>query len=388
MPSSRDRYLVITELFLPTKGGTAVWFDEVYRRLGGKDIHIVTADVPDAAVHDAAHPNVVHRVRLRRYRWLRPESLGMYAKFLTVSLALGLRYRFDAVHAGRVLPEGLVAWLVARLTGRPLVIYSHGEELTTWRQATKMRAMVWTYRHADLVIANSEFTRDELVKIGVAPAKISLLYPGVDVERFRPGLPCNDLKAGIGLVAGEKLIVSVGRLSRRKGFDQIIRSLPLLLQRGLAVRYAVIGIGEDRDYLQALAGELGVSDRVHFLGHVAADDLPRWYNAADVVAMPNREIDGDTEGFGMVFLEAAACAKPTVAGLAGGTGAAVIDGVTGLRVDGASTEAVADALVRLLGDAALARELGEQGYTRALRDFSWQRVAEKTRQLQTILRSR
>jgi phosphatidylinositol alpha-1,6-mannosyltransferase len=388
MPSSRDRYLVITELFLPTKGGTAVWFDEVYRRLGGKDIHIVTADVPNAAVHDAAHPNVVHRLRLRRYRWLRPESLGMYAKFLTVSLALGLRYRFDAVHAGRVLPEGLVGWLVARLTGRPLVIYAHGEELTTWRQAAKMRVMVWTYRHADHVIANSEFTRDELVKIGVAPAKISLIYPGVDVERYRPGLPCNDLKAGIGLVAGEKLIISVGRLSRRKGFDQIIRSLPLLLQRGLAVRYAMIGIGEDRNYLQALAAELGVSSRVHFLGHVAAHDLPRWYNAADVAAMPNREIDGDTEGFGMVFLEAAACARPTIAGLAGGTGAAVIDGVTGLRVDGASAEAVADALARLLGDAALARELGGQGYTRAVRDFPWQRVAEKTHQLQAILRSR
>ena len=154
------------------------------------------------------------------------------------------------------------------------------------------------------------------------------------------------------------------------------------------MRYAVIGIGEDRDYLRALAAELGVSDRVHFLGHVAPEDLPRWYNAADVAAMPNREIDGDTEGFGMVFLEAAACARPTVAGLAGGTGAAVVDGVTGLRVDGASTEAVAGALARLLGDAALAKELGEQGYARALRDFSWQRVAEKTRQLQTILRSR
>lgn len=388
MPSSRDRYLVITELFLPTKGGTAVWFDEVYRRLGGKDIHIVTADVPDAAGHDAAHPNVVHRLRLRRYRWLRPESLGMYAKFLAVLLALGLRYRFDAVHAGRVLPEGLVGWLVARLTGRPLVIYSHGEELTTWRQPRKMRAMVWTYRHADHIIANSEFTRDELVRIGVAPGNIALLYPGVDVDRFRPGLPCNDLKASVGLVAGEKLIVSVGRLSRRKGFDQVIRSLPFLLQRGLAVRYSVIGMGEDRDYLHALATELGVSDRVHLLGQVAPDVLPRWYNAADVVAMPNREIDGDTEGFGMVFLEAAACARPTVAGLAGGTGAAVIDGVTGLRVDGASTKAVADALIRLLGDPGLARELGEQGYVRALRDFSWKRVAEKTRQLQTILRSR
>jgi phosphatidylinositol alpha-1,6-mannosyltransferase len=269
-----------------------------------------------------------------------------------------------------------------------LVIYSHGEELTTWRQTVKMRVMVWTYRHADLIIANSEFTRDELVKLGVPSTKIALLYPGVDVERFRPGLPHNDLRTSIGLAAGRKLIVSVGRLSRRKGFDQVIRALPLLLQRGLAVDYALIGIGEDREYLEALARDLRVAAQVHFLGHVAPEDLPRWYNAADVVTMPNREIDGDTEGFGMVFLEAAACAKPTVAGLAGGTGAAVIDGVTGLRVDGASTQAVADALGRLLSDPLLAGELGERGFRRAVSDFSWQQVAEKTRELNVGLLAR
>lgn len=380
-----DRYLVITELFLPTKGGTAVWFDEAYRRLGGNHIHIVTADVPGAAQHDQRHPNVIHRVKLRRHRWLRPESLGMYVKFLLASAALCRRHKFDAVHAGRVLPEGLVGWLVARLIRRPLVIYSHGEELTTWRQPAKMRSMVWTYRHADLVIANSEFTRDELVKLGVAPEKISILYPGVDIERFRPGLPQDDLKAAIGLLPQEKLIVSVGRLSRRKGFDQVIRTLPLLMQRGLAVRYALIGVGEDRTYLETLATQLGVAERVHFLGHVSPDDLPRWYNAADVVAMPNREIDGDTEGFGMVYLEAAACAKPTVAGLAGGTGAAVIDGVTGIRVDGASTAAVCDALGMLLTDPGLRRELGNNGHARALSDFSWQSVAQRTRQLNAAL---
>lgn len=388
MPRSPDRFLVITELFLPTKGGTAVWFDEVYRRLGGKEIHVVTANVPGAAEHDAAHPNSVHRLNLRRHRWLRPESLAMYAKFFAVSFALGLRHRFDSVHAGRVLPEGLVGWLVARLTGRPLVVYCHGEELTTWRQPGKMRAMAWTYRHADLVIANSEFTRDELAKLGLAPERIALLHPGVDVKRFRPGLRCEDLRARAGLAAGEKLVLSVGRLSRRKGFDQVIRALPLLLERGLAVRYAVIGIGEDRDYLESLAVDSGVSERVHFLGHVAPEDLPRWYNAADVLAMPNREIEGDTEGFGMVFIEAAACGKPAVAGLAGGTGAAVIDGETGLRVDGTSTAAVRDALSRLLWDPALARRLGQKGQARAVGGFSWEQVAEKTRALDRALATR
>lgn len=388
MPRSPDRFLVITELFLPTKGGTAVWFDEVYRRLGGKEIHVVTANVPGAAEHDAAHPNSVHRLNLRRHRWLRPESLAMYAKFFAVSFALGLRHRFDSVHAGRVLPEGLVGWLVARLTGRPLVVYCHGEELTTWRQPGKMRAMAWTYRHADLVIANSEFTRDELAKLGLAPERIALLHPGVDVKRFRPGLRCEDLRARAGLAAGEKLVLSVGRLSRRKGFDQVIRALPLLLERGLAVRYAVIGIGEDRDYLESLAVDSGVSERVHFLGHVAPEDLPRWYNAADVLAMPNREIEGDTEGFGMVFIEAAACGKPAVAGLAGGTGAAVIDGETELRVDGTSTAAVRDALSRLLWDPALARRLGQKGQARAVGGFSWEQVAEKTRALDRALATR
>ena len=387
MPGEGDSYLVITELFLPTKGGTAVWFDEVYRRLGGRQIHIVTAQVPECGEYDRHHPNTVHRVRLRRYWWLRPESLLMYAKFLTASLVQGLRHRFDAVHAGRVLPEGLVGWLVARLISRPLLIYAHGEEVTTWRQAFKLRAMTWTYRHADLVIANSDFTRDELLKIGVDSERIAVLNPGVDLARFRPGLPSADLKASIGLGTGEKLVLSVGRLTRRKGFDQVIRALPQLLRRGLSAHYAVIGVGADCDFLERLALELDLSHRVHFLGHVRQDELPRWYNAADVVAMPNREIAGDTEGFGMVFVEAAACAKPTVAGLSGGTASAVIDGSTGLRVDGSSLDAVAAALAKLLEDPLFAERLGKNGHVRALSEFSWQRVAQRTRELHAALAS-
>jgi phosphatidyl-myo-inositol dimannoside synthase len=248
--------------------------------------------------------------------------------------------------------------------------------------------MVWTYRRADLIIANSEFTRDELGKLGVNPSNIALLYPGVDVDRFRPGLPYEDLNASLGLKPGQHLILSVGRLSRRKGFDQVIRALPLLVQRGLDVQYVAIGIGRDWDYLHSLAWEMNVSARVHLLGHVKPEDLPRWYNAARIVTMPNREIDGDTEGFGMVFLEAAACGKPTVAGLAGGTASAVVHGVTGLCVDGESVQAVADALASLIENPVLAKDLGSSGYRRAVGEFSWQHVAERTRELHEALRSR
>lgn len=374
----KPRYLVLTELFLPTKGGTAVWFDEVYRRLGDKGTHIVTADVPGAAAHDRHHPNTVHRLDLRRVAWLRPESLLMYLRLFIHSLWLAATRRFTAIHAGRALPEGLVAWAVARLTFHKLVIYAHGEELTTWGKGRKYRTMRFALRHADKVIANSEFTRDELLKMDVDSERIKLIYPGVDVERFRPGLPCDDLKRSIGLAQAQTLILAVGRLSRRKGFDTVIRALPRILDEGFDVRFALIGIGEDMGYLKKLAHELGVDDRVDFLGHVPMVDLPRWYNACDVFLMPNREINGDTEGFGMVFLEAAACGKLAIAGCAGGTGAAVLHGETGFRVDGSDEREIVERLEQLIADPALRERLGDNAHRRVVAEFSWQSVAQRT----------
>lgn len=380
MPQA-PRLLVITELFLPTKGGTAVWFDAVYRQLGNKHIHIVTADVPGAESVDHGHPNSIHRIPLKRHGWLKPESLAMYLKLLFKGLAIALRHRVSAVHAGRVLPEGLAGWIIARLIAKPVVIYAHGEEITSWRHPGKIGAMRFVFRHVDRVIANSDFTRSELLKLGVRPERITLISPGVDIARFKPDLPANHLRASIGMREGQPLILSVGRLSRRKGFDQIIQALPRLIEAGVDARYALIGIGEDHAYLARLAHELGVADRVHLLGHVSPEDLPLWYNACDVFAMPNRAINGDTEGFGMVFLEAAACGKPALAGDAGGTGAAVEDGLTGFRVPGEDTAAVAGALSKLLVNEALRTRLGRAGYERATREFSWEAVATKTRTL-------
>ncbi|MEW5965706.1 MAG: glycosyltransferase family 4 protein [Pseudomonadota bacterium] len=374
-----NRLLVLTELFLPTRGGTAVWAAEVYKRLGGKEIHIVTADVPGAAEVDAVHPNTIHRLNLKRVPWLRPESLAMYARFFFKSLTLALTRRFDAIHAFRALPEGLVAWGVARLTLRPVVIYAHGEELTTWGRGGKYKAMRFALRHADRVIANSEHTRDTLLGMGIDPGRITLIYPGVDVSVFRPGLDTTGLRASLGIGADEKLVFSVGRLSRRKGFDQMIRAVAQLHAEGLSVRYVIAGIGEDADYLDGLIAEHNVQAVVHRIGAVSEADLPRWMNACDVFAMPNREINGDNEGFGMVFIEAAACGKPSLAGEAGGTGSAVLHQETGLRVDGDSLGAIVSGLRGIVANEHLGRHMGDVGRLRALEQFSWDAVASKTR---------
>lgn len=372
-----SRYLVITELFLPTKGGTAVWFDEVYRRLGGRYTHVVTAAVPGDTEHDAGHPATVHRLDLRRVPWLRPESLLMYLRLFLCSLSLALSRRFTAIHAGRVLPEGLVGWVVARLTGHKLAIYVHGEELTTWGRGRKFKAMCFALRHADLIIANSRYTRGALLELGVPTERIHLVNPGVDLERFRPGLPLPAGLAGFNPAPGRPLLLSVGRLSRRKGFDQVIRSLPGLARRGLMADYVLVGTGEDEAYLRQLAATNGVEAQVHFAGHVSAEDLPRWYCASDLFLMPNREIEGDTEGFGMVFLEAAACGRAAIAGEAGCTEDAVLHDRTGLRVDGAALPVVEEAIHDLLTDPVRRMALAEAGLRRAREAFGWDAVARR-----------
>lgn len=380
---SMNRLLVLTELFLPTRGGTAVWAAEVYKRLGGEGIHIVTADVPGANEIDAVHPNTIHRVNLKRVPWLRPESLTMYARFFFKSLWLAITHRFDAIHAFRALPEGLVAWVVARLTFRPVAIYAHGEELTTWGRGGKFKAMRFALHHADRVVANSEHTRDTLLEMGIEPARIAVIYPGVDVSVFHPGLDTTGLRESLGIYPDEKLVFSVGRLSRRKGFDQMIRAVAQLHADGIPLRYVIAGIGEDADYLDGLIAEENAQGIVHRIGAVSEADLPRWMNACDIFAMPNRDINGDNEGFGMVFIEAAACGKAALAGQAGGTGAAVLHEVTGLRVDGAALESVLTGLRNLLTDTATMAAYAQFALARVKREFSWERVAEKTRLLHT-----
>jgi len=151
--------------------------------------------------------------------------------------------------------------------------------------------------------------------------------------------------------------------------------------QGIDAHYAVVGIGDDREYLRDLAEELGVSGRVHLLGHVPYDDLPRWYCACDLFAMPNRDIGGDTEGFGLVFLEAASAGKPSLAGVAGGTGSAVVDGVTGVRVDGEDLDAIARDLARLLTNRAEAERMGRKGRERILDFYTHQRRVDQLRSL-------
>ncbi|MBF0620982.1 MAG: glycosyltransferase family 4 protein [Magnetococcales bacterium] len=373
--------LVLTEMFPPIRGGTSTWFDQVYPLLGEREIHIIARAVEQSGSVDAHHANTIHRINMARIPWLRPESLALYIRMIVKGIGILFKNDFKVIHAGRVLPEGLVGVVLARLFNKPLVIYAHGEEITVWRQhANKFKALVKTFQKADCIIANSNFTRDLLLNVvGVDASRIELISPGVNPEEFRPGLPCDDLRDSLGLTKQKKLILSIGRLTRRKGFDRVIESLPFLIEKGVDPHYAVIGPGEDRDYLLALAKEKGVADRFHLLGNVPQADMPRWMNATDLFVMANRKTsDLDAEGFGIVFIEAAACGKPAIAGDHGGTGDAVIHNETGLRINGNDLNTVQQSLLSLLTDDALIQRLSNNGLQRARAELTWSEIAKKT----------
>ena len=263
-----------------------------------------------------------------------------------------------------------------------MIFYIHGEELTSpdTSRLAGPRGFFSALRKADGVIAVSRFTRSRLIEIGVGAGRIELIPNGVDLGRFTPGERDPEIVDRHGL-RGKRVLLTVGRLEERKGHATVLRALPQILQSCPDAIYVVVGTGDGLPDLglDALARKLGISDHVVFAGQAPPERLCAFYRSCDVFVMPNRTLpNGDTEGFGLVFLEAAACGKPVIGGRDGGVPDAVVDGQTGILVNGASVDEFADAALRLLTDPDLAARLGSQGFRRA-QEMSWDGAAGKFR---------
>ena len=373
---STKSVLLLSENFPPAVGGSAVLFDETYRRVDGR--HRVWTDPVAAPGPDleSRAPFVVSRVPLATPHWgiLSPQGWRHHLR-----VALRLRREKDCViHTGRVLPEGIAAWFSRKLGGPRYVTWSHGEDLSTAR-ASRDQALTTklVLKGASLAIGNSHNTAKQISSYGVPQDRIRVVHPGCDPDRFHPGINGADFRAPL---AGpdDFLIATIGRLQMRKGQDHMIKAVAHLKHNGFPnVRYAIGGTGEMDAELRALAKTCNVEDQVHFLGKVPDHDLPRLYAAADAFAMPNRDVGGDFEGFGIVFLEAQAMETPVIAGRSGGAPEAVIEDETALLVDGASVEDIARAIRRLAQDEALCARLGKAGRRNVIENFHWEVAAKK-----------
>lgn len=288
--------------------------------------------------------------------------------------------RPDLVVCVQPFAAGVGGWLTWRLFGIPYLVLVHGEELTLLlRDRTpgrlRLRLQRLALRRAAAIVCNAANTRRAATQLyGLPETRLTVVHPAIDSTEGEVESTSASPGARERLVGeGWRLILMVGRLTERhKGFDTGIAAMAAIGQAIPDAKLVIAGPG-DQSALRALAETAGVTDRVVFAGLLDRADLLALFRACDVFLLPGREVETIAEGFGIVYLEAARFAKPAIAGRAGGAPEAVLDGETGLLVDGESVADVAGAVIRLLGDRAYAELLGRQGKERVLRDFDGRR---------------
>jgi phosphatidylinositol alpha-1,6-mannosyltransferase len=279
------------------------------------------------------------------------------------------RYGVEAVHFLAALPLGRLGPRIRDETGVPYTVVAHGtgEVLLPSRLPFARKALREVLTSADVVFANSEFTKSHVDRITEGGAHTVVLYPTVDVDRFSLAVGGGRVRDETGL-GGDFVILFVSRLVKRKGADIAIRACMSMPD----VTLLVVGDGPERKSLERLARQLELQDRVVFTGSVPEDELPEYYAAGDVFCMPctDRLHGLDTEGFGIVYLEAQASGLPCIAGRCGGSVEAVEDGITGVLLGNPTPKSVAAEIKQFVHDPALCATLGAAGRQRTERRFA------------------
>jgi phosphatidyl-myo-inositol dimannoside synthase len=380
--------LLLSDIFPPKTGGSGRWFWEIYRRLPRQSFLMAVGEDPRQNEFDRTHDLRVMRLPLAMRAWgiVSLEGLRGYARAIRRLRRLIASERIGMIHSSRCLPEGVMALALKLCTRVPYACYVHGEDVGT---ACSSREHRWladrVLRHASFLIANSRNTERILIEEwGVAAERIRLLHPGVDTDRFEPDARNPSLRAELGW-ADRPVVLTVGRLQLRKGHDRMIRALSSVREAIPTVLYAIAGDGEERAALEDLVANQGLGAHVQFLGEIDDDRLVRCYQQCDVFVLPNRQVGGDIEGFGMVLLEAQACGKPVVAGASGGTAETMRIPETGLVVPCDGPDALADVVCDLLTDPDRRARMGAAAREWVVERFDWESLS---RQAQAMFHSR
>jgi phosphatidylinositol alpha-1,6-mannosyltransferase len=359
--------LVVTNDYPPRVGGIQRTLEALVDQLPADRVAVLCPAWKGSEAFDARAAYRVYR-QSERFLWPTP------AIARRVEAAVS-DFGADVVLFGATYPLALIGPRLAR-RGTPYLSAAHGFEFwLSIAPGAHGLLRIATSRAARVPVMCSEFVA-RVVRTAVRErVPVSVMYPGADVQTFHPDTPFEDLLVAHG-VAGRPLVVCVSRLVPRKGQDVLIHAMPEIRRRVRDATLLVVGGGPYLAELEDMARD-APPGAVVFAGQVSEADLPRYYRAGDVFAMPCRTRLGglEVEGWGNVFIEAAACGRPVVVGDSGGARETLVDGVTGLLVDGRDVAAVADAVATLLGDPARAEAMGAAGRARVEQHFTWQRAA-------------
>jgi glycosyltransferase involved in cell wall biosynthesis len=378
----------------------ATYVHDINRHLvrRGHSVTVVTPGDPSAPRSDMFDGVAIVRFPLQlppdltygRVAQSRVSWLGRFARVAVMAHYMEAQYRAilteakqngaDVIHAHWAIPTGPAAVMAGKKLQLPSIITMHGGDVyvnpeqgydfpTRWYVRP---ALGWTLRHAGALTAITEDCRQHALRAGAPADHIRLVFNGTDLRRFSPGENGNRGEPRFGA----HMIFACRQLFPRKGIRFLLEAGAQLKPQFPDLKIVLAGDGFERPELARLAGELGISSDVTFLGWVPNAELPPYYRAAAVSVIPSLE-----EGFGIPAAEAMGCEVPVVASDAGGLPEVVEDGVTGLVVPRGDSQALAGAIGSLLADPERRREMGQAGRARALRLFDWDRTAQQFEEL-------
>ncbi len=379
-----EKILCITNDFGPRAGGIETFVIGLIERLPHGSVIVYTSAQDNAHDYD--------RTWLEEYG---VEVLRDKAKILLptpgVSFCVKSLIRdrsIKTVFFGAAAPLGILSKGLRRAGVQHIVALTHGHEVWWSRIWPFTWAMRRISQQVDHLTYLGDFTQRAIAK-AISPSAAQAMVkiaPGIDTNHFAP-IDATHLRQQLG-ISEKKIIVSVGRLVHRKGQDTLIEAMPEIIESIPNAHIVMIGEGPYRAYLENRSKALGVAEKVTFIGRIQYADLPRYICTGDIFVMPSRSrLAGlEVEGLGIVYLEASACGLPVIAGNSGGAPDAVLEGKTGLVVDGRSTHDVAQAVIELLRDKQRCQELGDNGRQWIIKEWRWDIWAARFAELLKVSR--
>jgi len=361
--------LVISRTFFPKEGGIEEY---AYNRClqDPERIILLAASYPGDVAFDAVQPFRIYRWQILTF--LPSGKFGSILKqivnmicsfFLAIKLYFRYRYRYIEWAHGYDFPSLLLLTYILPIQ---CFIYLHGNDVLCPVKNPVLRSLFeWTVNRCTGIVCNSTFTKDYLHAHCQCTTPTHIINPSVRPTKFHFGHATqarSSLRSKYGISETAVVILTVGRLVKRKGFNQVIENLPLLLADGLDVHYLICGRGAMAEELKSLSENLGVAEKVHFAGYVSNEDLGDYYTACDLFAMFTFFDTEATsiEGFGIVYLEAGYFGKPVIASRVGGVTDAVHHLSNGILVDPDNSE-ITEGLRQLCTDRQLRDRLGRKG---------------------------
>ncbi|MEK7500465.1 MAG: glycosyltransferase family 4 protein, partial [Patescibacteria group bacterium] len=301
--------------------------------------------------------------------------------------------RPDIIICGKALVEGRIALLLKKKFGIPFTICTYGMEIATWSRTARVKKQLEkVIHHADAVLHINNKTKQELLALGAPEEKLHVLYPGIDAEKLSVMNNPDDVLKKYGITP--PYIICVARLVKRKGIDDLIQAFAKITvipapepesrqstawipgqARDDKLSLVIIGDGPERKTLEKLAKKINAN--VVFLGKISDEDIRALYSKATLFALTPKELPGDYEGFGIVYLEAGFFGLPVVGTKTGGVAQAIEDGTTGLLAEPGNTLSIQNTLQKMLSEPTLATQYGKAGKERVMHEFTWDTIINR-----------